>query len=102
MPSTLIGLHPEFASRFRPGAHSVGGALFTAFELSREVQIYARYDQFNGDPVSGLDVRAVNFGYLRRLGEHSRVALDYQYKNRPSFNDDLVNTKFQIIWNVMY
>ena len=102
MPSTLIGLHPEFAARFRPGAHSAGGVLFTGFELSRESRIYARYDQFNGDPVSGLNVRAVNIGYLHRLGEHSRVALDYQYKNRPSFNDDLVNTKFQIIWSVMY
>lgn len=102
MPSTLIGLKPVFAPRFRPSGHSVGGDVFTNFQLSREDQIYARYDQFNGDPVSGGNIKAFNFGYLRRLGEHSHVAADYQFKNRPSFNDDLLNTKFQIIWNVVY
>jgi len=102
MPSTLVSLQSEFTPRFRPGAHSVGGAVFTAFALTRHSQIYARYDQFNGDPVSGQNVRAFNFGYLRKLGEHSRVAADYQFKNRPSFNDDFVNTRFQIVWNVVY
>lgn len=102
MPSTFVSLEPEFTPRFRPGAHSAGGALFGSFRLNHDNQLYARYDQFNGDPVSGLNVRAVNFGYFRNLGEHARVAVDYQFKNRPSFNDDFVNTKLQIIWNVIY
>jgi hypothetical protein len=102
MPSTLVSRQPEFTPRFRPGAHSVGGAVFTSFQLTRDDQVYTRYDQFNGDPVSGHNVRAFNFGYLRKLGEHSRVAVDYQFKKRPSFNDDLVNTRLQIVWNVVY
>jgi hypothetical protein len=102
MPSTLLSLEPEFSPHFRPGAHSAGGALFSSFLLTRSDEIYGRYDQFNGDPVSGLNVRAFDFGYLRRIGEHSRLSLDYQFKNRVSFNDDLLNTKLQVIWNVVY
>jgi len=102
MPSTLLSLEPEFAPRFRPGAHSVGGDIFAAVSLTAHDQIYARYDQFNGDPVSGWNVRAFNAGYIRNLGKYSRVSLDYQYKKRPSFNDDSVNTKIQLIWNVLY
>jgi hypothetical protein len=69
MPSTLLGLTPEFAPHFRPGAHSAGGSAFSSFRLTGVDTIYARYDQFNSDPVSGQNVRAFNFGYLRRIGE---------------------------------
>jgi hypothetical protein len=102
MPSTLLGLEPKFAPQFRPGAHSTGGALFGAFRLWRDDQFYARYDQFNGEPVKGLNVRALNLGYGHKIGEHARLSFNYQLKNRPSFNDDLVNTKFQVVWNVVY
>ena len=102
MPSTFVSLEPEFTPQYRPGADSAGAALFTDVRLTSKSQIYARYDQFNGDPVSGDTVRAFNFGYFRRMGEHSRMAIDYQVKSRPSFNDDFVNTRFQIIWNVVY
>ncbi len=102
MPSTLLGLDPEFAPAFRPGAHSAGGAIFSSFRLTRREQIYWRYDQFNHGPVSGKNVQAFNFGYFRYMGEKSRIGVDYQIKNRVSFNDDHLNTKFQIMWNVMY
>jgi phosphate-selective porin len=102
MPSTLLSLDPEFAPSFRPGAHSVGGALFSSFKISGADQIYGRYDQFNNDPVSGKNVRAFNFGYLRKIGDNSRIGVDYQFKNRVSYNDDLLNTRLQIIWNVVY
>ena len=102
MPSTLLALTPQFAPAFRPGAHAAGGSVFSGFELTGKDQIYARYDQFNRDLVSGLNIRAFNFGYFRMLNEHSRVGAAYQLKNHPSFNDDFVNTKFQIIWNVTY
>jgi uncharacterized coiled-coil protein SlyX len=102
MPSTLLSLTPEFAPAFRPGAHAAGGSISPIFKLTDHDQVYARYDQFNRDLVSGLDIRAFNFGYFRRLGDHSRVGAAYQFKNHPSFQDDLVNTKFQIIWNVIY
>ena len=95
-------MEPEFAPSFRPGAHSVGGALFTSFKISGAGQIYGRYDQFNNDPVSGKSIRAFNLGYLRRIGENSRISVDYQFKNRVSYNDDLLNTWLQIIWNVVY
>ena len=102
MPSTLLSLTPDFAPHFRPGAHSAGGALFSSFRITQSDQVYARYDQFNNDPVSGQNVRAFNIGYLRRVGEKSRLGVGYQFKNKASFNDDLLNTKLQIIWNVVY
>jgi hypothetical protein len=102
MPSTLLALTPQFAPAFRPGAHSAGGSVFTGFKLTDKDQIYSRYDQFNRDLVSGLNIRALNFGYFRTLNDHSRVGVAYQFKNHPAFNDDMLNTKFQIIWNVTY
>ena len=36
------------------------------------------------------------------IGGKSRLGVDYQSKNRVSFNDDILNTRFQIVWNVMY
>jgi hypothetical protein len=102
MPSTLLSLAPAFSPAFHPGAHAAGGSVSAMFKLTDSDQIYARYDQFNRDLVSGLNIRALNFGYFRHIGEHSRVGVAYQFKNHPSFNDDMVNTKFQIIWNVIY
>lgn len=102
MPSTLLSLEPVFAPAFSPGAHAAGGSVSSIFKLTDSDQAYARYDQFNRDLVSGFNIRAFNFGYFRRIGDHSRVGVAYQFKNHPSFNDDLVNTKFQIIWNVTY
>jgi hypothetical protein len=102
MPSTLLGLKPEFAPAFRPGRHSSGGAIFATYQLTEKDNIYARYDQFNGDPVTGQNVRAFNVGYFRFLGESARIGLDYQFKNRLSFNDDAVNTRLQITWGITF
>ena len=102
MPSTRLGLEPEFAPTFRPGAHSAGGSAFASFRLKGQDQIYGRYDQFNRDLVSGENIRAFNFGYFRYLGEKSRIGVDYQFRNKASLNDDFLNTRFQIIWNVTY
>ncbi len=63
-PSTLLSIDPEFAPAFRPGAHSSGGHLFINYRLTNRDNIYARYDQFNNDPVTGRNVRAFNFGFL--------------------------------------
>jgi len=63
--------------------------------------VYARYNQFNGDPATGLNIRAFNFGYFRPIGERSRLSFDYQFKNRPSFEDDAVNGRFQITWGIL-
>jgi hypothetical protein len=86
---------------FRPGTHSAGGSVFSAFRLARLDQVYWRYDQFNRDLVSGQNVPAFNLGYFRRIGEDSRIGADYEFKNRASSNDDLLNTNFQVIRNVM-
>lgn len=102
MPSTLLGLPPEFAPAFRPGRRSAGGAILAIYQVAERDKVYARYDQFNGDPVSGLNVRAFNFGYTRSVGERLRVGLDYQFKNRLSFNDDAVNTSFQLTWGLLF
>lgn len=102
MPSTLLSLQTEFAPAFRPGVHSAGGSAFSSFRVTRQSEVYARYDQFNRDPVSDKNVRAFNIGYFRCLGEKSRIGVDYQFKDYVSFNDDLLNTRFQIVWNVKY
>ncbi|MGH9936944.1 MAG: porin [Blastocatellia bacterium] len=104
-PSTLLGglsTGPEFADAFRPGAKSAGGALFATWRLTVRDHVYARYDQFNRDPVRGYNARAFNFGYLRYLGEMTRIGVDYQFKNRPSFNDDAVNGRFHINWSIEF
>ena len=99
-PSTLLDLEPEFAPAFRPGAKSSGGTVFSSVRLTGTDQIYGRFDQFNGDPVFDYDVRAFNVGYLRRVGAYSRIGIDYQFKNRVSANDDSLNSRLQVSWNV--
>lgn len=99
-PSTLLDLAPEFAPAFRPGARSSGGAVFSSLRLTGTDQVYGRYDQFNGDPVFGYDVRAFNLGYVRKVGAYSRIGIDYQFKNRISANDDSLNSRLQVSWNV--
>ena len=99
-PSTLLALEPEFAPAYVPGARSYGGAVFSMLRLTDVDRAYARYDQFNGDPVYGYDTRAFNFGYFRRIGAHSRLGVDYQFKDRLTANDDSLNSRLQIIWNV--
>jgi cell division protein FtsB len=47
-------------------------------------------------------IGAFNFGYLRYLGEMTRIGVDYQFKNRPSFNDDAVNGRFHINWSIEF
>ena len=50
--------------------------------------VYARYNQFNGDPVTGLNIRAFNFGYFRSIGQLSRLSFDYQFVDNPAYNAD--------------
>jgi hypothetical protein len=99
-PSTLLDLEPEFAPAFRPGARSTGGAVFSSLRLTGDDQMYGRYDQFNGDPVFGYDVRAFDVGYLRKVGAYSRIGIHYQFKNRITANDDSLNSRLQVSWNV--
>ncbi|MEW6736643.1 MAG: porin [Acidobacteriota bacterium] len=101
-PSSLLALEPDFASAFRDKAHSSGGYLFTTYQLTKNDSVYTRYDQLNGDPVTGRNVRAINFGYTRKIGELSRLNIDYQLKNRPSFNDDAVNAKLLLTWDIEF
>ena len=101
-PSTLLDLEPDFAAAFRPGARSKGAVAFGSVRLTNRDDVYARFDQFTNDPVTGAGVRAFNIGYLRAIGDSSRVSVDYQFKNRLSYNDDHLNTRLQISWNVIY
>jgi hypothetical protein len=101
-PSTLLAIEPEFAPGFRPGALSRGGHLFSTYRLSPRDNIYARFDGFNYDPVTGRNIRAFNFGYFRQIGNLSRLSFDYQFKSRPSFNDDAVNGKLHITWGIEF
>ncbi len=101
-PSTLLSIDPEFAPAFRADAHSSGGHFFVNYRLTNRDNIYARYDQFNNDPVTGRNVRAFNFGFFRPIGELSRLSFDYQFKNRPSFNDDAVNGRLNLTWAIEF
>lgn len=102
MPSTLLGLEPEFAPGFIPGPYSSAGAVFFNLNLTRADDIYWRYDQFNNDPVTRRNVRAFNVGYLRQVGPNSRIGIDYQWKNRVTFNDDELNTRLAVTLNLLY
>jgi len=99
-PSTPATIDPQFFPAFRAGAHSSAGELLASYRIAGAYNIYARYNQFNGDPVTGLNIRAFNFGYFLPIGERSRLSFDYQFKNHPSFEDDAVNGRFQITWGI--
>jgi hypothetical protein len=102
MPSTLLSLTPVFAPFFRPGRNAAAGTAFAGYQLSPKGTIYVRYDQFNRDLVNGFNIRAVNFGYLRYLPANTRVGIDFQEKNHPSFNDDAVNSRLQVTWGIVF
>ena len=99
-PSTLLDLEPDFAPAFSPGTKSSGGTIFSSVRLTDADQVYGRYDRFDGDPVYGYNVQAFNVGYLRRVGAYSRIGIDYQFKNRLTANDDRLNSRLQLSWNV--
>ena len=101
MPSTSAAIVPEFFPAFRPGAHSSAAELLVSYRVAGANNVYARYNQFNGDPVTGLNIRAFNFGYFLPVGQRSRLSFDYQFKNHPSFEDDAVNGRFQITWGIL-
>ena len=101
MPSTPASIQPAFFPGFRPGSHSSAGELQAAYRIAGAHNIYARYNQFNGDPVTGLNIRAFNFGYFLPIGKLSRLSFDYQFKNHPSFEDDAINGRFQITWGIL-
>ena len=102
MPSTLLSIRPTFAPAFRPGRHSASGTAQAIYRLTSQNYGYVRYDQFNSDPVTNLNVRAFNSGYFRLLGESSRIGVDYQWKNHLSFNDDAVNSRLQVSWSAVF
>jgi hypothetical protein len=102
MPSTLLSLEPEFAPAFVPGATSWGAAALFNYNLTRRDDVYWRWDRFDNDPVTGVDIRAFNLGYTRSIGEHSRIGIDYQSKSDVTYNDDELNTKLSISWSLLY
>ncbi len=101
-PSTVLGLDPEFVPSFSPGEKSTGIAAFFNYSLSARDDIYWRWDRFDNDPVSGRDIEAFNVGYLRSIGPNSRIGIDYQTKNDVTFNDDELNNRLSVSWNVWY
>ena len=102
MPSRLLSLEPEFSPGFEPGLESWGAATLFDFRLTSRDDLYWRWDRFDNDPVTGADIRAFNIGYLRQIGASSRRGIDYQSKNDVTFNDDELNSKFTVSWNVLY
>ena len=101
-PSTLLSLDPEFVPNYVPGEKSTGLAMFFNYKLSDRDDVYWRWDQYDRDPVTGRDIEASNFGYLRSIGPNSRIGIDYQTKNDVTFNDDELNNRLSVTWNVAY
>jgi hypothetical protein len=102
MPSTLLALEPEFAPGFEPGQTTWGAAALFDYRLTQDDEVYWRWDRLDNDPVTRANVRAFNVGYLRKLGENSRLGFDYQWKDDVTFNDDELNTQLSIRWNLVY
>lgn len=101
-PSTLLSREPEFTKAFLPGSKTSGGAVAGLFRLTRADQIFVRHDLLFGDPMLGQTVRATSAGYVRFINEHSRIGLNYQWKNHPTANDDAVNTQFQTTLGIVF
>jgi hypothetical protein len=101
-PSTLLSLEPEFAPAFAPGLKTSGVTAGAIYRLTNTGQAYGRVDVLEGDPVTGETARAVDLGYLHTIDEHARIGVNWQWKNRPTFNDDEVNTRFQVTIGVVF
>jgi hypothetical protein len=101
-PSTLLSLEPEFAPAFGPGLETSGFATGVVYRLGSADQAYGRFDLLAGDPVTGEAARAVDLGYFHAIDTHARIGVNWQWKNRPTFNDDEVNTRFQITIGVVF
>jgi hypothetical protein len=101
-PSTLLALEPDFAPAFGPGLKTTGFAAGAVYRLNDAAQAYGRFDALAGDPVTSETARAVDIGYLRVIDEHARIGLNWQWKNRPTFNDDEINTRFQVTIGVIF
>ncbi len=101
-PATLLSLKPEFTSSFVPGGEISGitGALLV--KTSSRGRAYGRYDRLTGDPTNTTQAHAVDIGYLHLLKSHVRLSADYQWKNRPTENDDAVNTRVQITLDIVF
>jgi Phosphate-selective porin O and P len=100
-PSTPATITPEFFPAFRPGTHSTAAEATVSYRVAKAHNVYARYNQFNGDPVTGRNIRAFDFGYFLPVGERSRLSFDYQFKNHPSFEDDAINGRFMVTWGIL-
>lgn len=101
-PSTLLALEPEFAPAFAPGRKTTGLAAGAIYRLNDVNQAYGRFDMLSGDPVTGENARAVDIGVLHTIDEHARIGVNWQWKNRPTFNDDDINTRFQVTIGVVF
>ena len=101
-PSTLLALDSEFVPNFSPGEKSTGVAAFFNYNVSDRDDVYWRWDRFDNDPITGRDIKAFNVGYLRSIGSNSRIGIDYQSKNDVTFNDDELNNRLSVTWNVWY
>jgi hypothetical protein len=101
-PSTLLALEPAFTVAFAPGTTTSGFATSLIVRASTADQVYARFDQLTGDPMTGQRVRATDVGYRRSVGDLAHLSLDYQWKSGPSRNDDAVNARFQATVSVTF
>lgn len=101
-PSTLLALEPEYTPAFAPGTTTDGLSLSGLLNATNRDEVYARWDRLTGDPMTGRTIRVTDVGYRRLFDDRTRLAVDYQWKNAPTDNDDAVNTRFQISLSVEF
>ena len=96
-PSTLLALEPRIRARRLLRAQTSGVTAGAIYRFQRMlIRRRGRFDLLDGDPVTG-DPRAPSISsYLRVIDEHARIGVNWQWKNRPTFNDDEVNARFRV------
>jgi hypothetical protein len=85
----------QFFPAFQPGHIRQPEISKLTYRVADAHNVYVRYNQFNGDPVTGPNIRVFNLGYFFPVGRRSRLSFDYQFKNHLSFEDAAVNGRFQ-------
>jgi hypothetical protein len=101
-PSTLLSLEPVFTTAFAVRSTTTGVSTAVILRRTADDQIYGRFDHLTGDPMTGESVHAIDVGYRRSIGDAAQLSIDYQRKSAPTFNDDKLNTRVQVILGVAF
>lgn len=101
-PSTLLSLDPVYTDAFAVGSRTGGLTAVFLCRTSDHDQWFGRLDRLTGDPMTGDNVRVVDWGYRRIVTDASRLTISYQWKDEPTVNDDAVNARFHVTFGIEF